>query len=180
MFKNILKILLSVIFLVSCSNSTDPDYNQYYDSLSNLDYKAAIAKGNEWHYSVPKIKTYVTTKEAVFEFPDGRVVKKSLPNDLFYMAVAPFVNGTHTCETHYPSSCDGEMKEKQFTVSAVDENENSVFNGNITSLKNGFIELWLPRNKNIKLSISYSGLNGTETLPTKDDSRTCITTIRLK
>ena len=179
--KNLLIILSTIsIILFGCSNSTDPDYNQYYDSLTGLDAKDAISLANDWHYSAPKIKTHVTTKEAIFEFPDGRVITKPLPNDSFYVAIAPYVNGTHACETHYPSSCDGEIKEKSVMVSATDENGNIVFNGSINTLKNGFFELWVPRNKNIKISISYNNMTGTETISTKDDSRTCITTIKLK
>ncbi len=179
--KNLNALLFLLGFLiVSCSNSTDPDYNQYYDSLTGLDAKAAISLANDWHYSAPKIKTHITTQEAVFEFPDGSVVKKALPTDSFYVAIAPYINGTHTCETHYPSSCDGEIKERTLNVNATDENGYVTFNGSINSLKNGFFELWLPRNKNIKISISYNNMIGTETISTKDDSRTCITTIKLK
>jgi len=180
MFKlNILTIFL-VSLLIGCSNSTDPDYNQYYDSLAGLDVKQSIALGNEWKFTAPKIKTHVTSQEAIFEFPSGRVIKKTIPIDSFYVAIAPYINTTHTCETHYPSSCDGEIKEKTLKVIVTDESTNILFNGNIKTLKNGFFELWLPRNKNIKIDIQYNSSIGTEIIPTKDDSRTCITTIKLE
>ena len=88
--KNLNALLFTLgFFIISCSNSTAPDYNQYYDSLTNLSVKESIAKGNEWKFSAPKIKTYVSTSEAVFEFPDGRVVKKTLPSDSFYVERPP-------------------------------------------------------------------------------------------
>ncbi|MBS4013344.1 MAG: CueP family metal-binding protein [Bacteroidetes bacterium] len=180
MIKQISLTILLVSIIIGCSNSSDPDYNSYYDSLTNLSAKESIAKGNDWKFSAPKIKTHVTSSEAIFEFPDGRVVKKTLPTDSFYVAIAPFINGTHTCETHYPSSCDGEMKEQTVKVIVTDESTNILFNGNINTLKNGFFELWLPRNKNIKIDIQYNSSIGTEIIPTKDDSRTCITTIKLE
>lgn len=85
---NALLFLLG-FFIISCSNSTDPDYKQYYDSLTGIDAKAAIALGNEWKELAPKIKTHVTPTEVIFEFPDGRTVKKNLPTDSFYVAIAP-------------------------------------------------------------------------------------------
>ena len=176
-------IILITVFcsiFLGCSNSTDPDYNSYYDSLTNLSVKESIAKGNEWKFSAPKIKTHVTTSEAVFEFPDGRVVKKPLPSDSFYVGIAPYINGTHTCETHYPSSCDGEIKEQTVKLIASDESGKVLINNSINTMKNGFFELWLPRNKNVKIQIEYNSMKGEETIPTNNDSRTCITTIKLK
>jgi hypothetical protein len=177
-----IQIILLVISLViiSCNSSTDPDYNKNYESLANLDAKQAIALGNEWRDSAPQIKTHITSTEVIMEFPDGRVVKKTLPDSLMYIAVAPYINTTHECATHYPSSCEGELIEKQVKLIAKEDNGNNYFDGNITTLKHGFFEIWLPRNKNIKLTISYNSLTGEETIPTKSDSRTCITTIKLK
>lgn len=178
-FKKYVIFVISII-AISCSNSTGPDYNLYYDSLTNLSAKESIAKGNDWKFSAPKIKTHVTTSEAIFEFPDGRTIKKTLPDNLMYLGIAPYINTTHSCETHYPSSCDGEIKEQTIKVLATDENGNVLFNNNIVTMKNGFFELWLPRNKNVKLQIEYNSLKGEETIQTNSDSRTCITTIKLK
>jgi hypothetical protein len=171
--------LLSIV-IISCNNSTDTDYNKNYESLTNLDAKQVIALGNEWRDSAPQIKTHITSTEVIMEFPDGRVVKKTLPESLMYIAVAPYINTTHECTTHYPSSCEGELFEKSVKLTAKDENGNIYCDGNITTLKHGFFEIWLPRDKNIKLSISYNSLSSEETIPTKSDSRTCITTIKLK
>lgn len=173
-------LLFSGLFYFGCSNSTDPNYNKYYDRLTNADAKTAIALGNEWKYSASKIKTHVTPQEVVIEFPDSRTVKKSLPADQMYIAVAPYINGTHACETHYPSSCEGEMKELTVSLIAKDGSGNFLYNGNIETMKNGFFELWLPRNQNITLQISYNSLSGSETIQTNSNSRTCITTIKLK
>lgn len=174
-------LLLLLIAIVSgCSNSTEPDYNKNFDSLTNLNAKQVIALGNEWRDSAPKIKTYITTSEVIMEFPDERVMKKSLPDSLMYLAVAPYFNTTHECEIHYPSSCSGELIEKSVKLTAKDANGTIYFDGNITTLKHGFFEIWLPRNKNIKLVITYDSKVGEESLSTNSDSRTCITTIKLQ
>ena len=60
------------------------------------------------------------------------------------------------------------------------ENGSIYFDGNITTLKHGFFEIWVPRNRNLTLTIKYNDLTGEEILSTNSDSRTCITTIKLK
>lgn len=175
-------ILCFMLLLVvsGCTNSNDVDYDKYFDFLSDLDAKSAVDLANEWRFSAPKITSFVTTKEVVFEFPNGKKVTKALPDSLVYIAIAPYINSTHTCETHYPSSCQGELTERTFFLTARDESENLLYEGEITTLKNGFFELWLPRGTNIQLSIKYGKLSGNETIPTVDGSRTCITTIKLE
>ena len=84
-----------------------------------------------------------------------------------YIAVAPYINTTHECSNHYPSSCEGELTQKSVKLTAKDDIGNIYFDGNIATLKHGFFEIWLPRNKNIKLTISYNSLNGEETIPTQ-------------
>lgn len=175
---SLIALSFALIVLGSCSDITDPDYSSQYDSLKNLSILETVAKTNEFRDSYPDIKSYITPKEIVFEFPDGRKFTKSIADTLMYIAIAPYTTTTHTCSTHYPSSCSAEMTEKAFKVVA-EENGTAIFDGNMTSLKHGFIEMWLPRNKDIKIKIEYSTMKGEEVIKTNDDSRTCITTIKL-
>jgi hypothetical protein len=150
------------------------------NALTNLDAKQAIALANDWRDTEPGITSYVTTTEVIFEFPDKRKVKKTLPDTAMYIAVAPYINTTHECSDHYMSSCSGELTEKTMKLTASDSNGIIYIDGNITTLKHGFFEIWLPRNKNVKLAISYNSLSGVEIISTNNNSRTCITTIQLK
>jgi hypothetical protein len=81
---------------------------------------------------------------------------------------------------HFMSSCQGELPEKAFEVKAVDFDGNVLVDDTISTLKNGFFELWLPRNRAISLRIK--GLNRTAggTIGTFDQSKTCVTTFRLR
>ncbi len=174
-----LYILLCLI-AIGCNHATDPTYNQDYNTINSLDVKAAISLANDWKFSNPKITSHVTPHELIIDFPDGRVIKKDLPVNEMYVAVAPYINFTHTCETHYLSSCQGELTEKTFQVNAKDDTGHELLDENIASMKNGFFELWLPRNKTIQLHVSYNSLSAGETVGTFDNSKTCITTINLK
>ncbi len=78
------------------------------------------------------------------------------------------------------SSCQAELPEKKFDVKAVDQDGNVLVDETIITLRNGFFELWLPRNRKIELRLQ--GLNRTTRgiIETFGDSNTCITTFQLR
>lgn len=172
--------LLTGFILFGCANATDPSYNSLVESLNGLDARQAIALANQWRDSTPKVKSHITPQEVIFDFPDGRTVKKTIPDSVMYIAVAPYITTTHTCSQHYPSSCKGEMSETTVRLKASDDSGNIYYDGDIKTLKYGFFEVWFPRNKAIKLEISYNSLTGQGIVATLSDSKTCITTINLK
>lgn len=71
------------------------------------------------------------------------------------------------------------MPEKEFHVKAIDQNGNVLVDETIATLRNGFFELWLPRNRRIQLSIEGLGRKAIGRIETFDKSKTCITTFRL-
>ena len=77
---------------IACSNA-DPDVAK----LNNIDAVQAIAIANEWNYSRKDITSYVTPREVVFKSSNDKVIKKiPLPKDKMMVAVAPYINTTHT------------------------------------------------------------------------------------
>jgi hypothetical protein len=77
------------------------------------------------------------------------------------------------------SSCQGELPKTKFNVKAVDKSGDIIADMPIYSQKNGFIELWLPRNRTIKLTIEGLNRSTTGVISTVDGSDTCITTYQL-
>lgn len=170
-------ILLAAIF--GCSSSSDSDYDKLYQSLEELNAKGALALANEWKFSASDIKSYINSDELVINFPDGREINKKLPDDEMCIAIAPYLSTTHTCSTHYPSSCQGEMVNKKIEVKATDKEGRILFDGFATTLRNGFIELWLPRNKYINIKIAYEGRTAEQVIGTFKGDNTCVTTMKL-
>jgi hypothetical protein len=92
-------IILSIILFLgtgwlflSCSKA-DPDVAR----LNNVDAVQAVAIANEWNYSRKDITSYVTPREVVFKSSNDKVIKKiPLPKDKMMVAVAPYINTTHT------------------------------------------------------------------------------------
>ncbi len=78
------------------------------------------------------------------------------------------------------SSCQGELAEKTFYVKATDKDGNVLFSDNIATLRNGFFELWLPRQRSVELTIKGMGRQVTGKIGTFDNSKTCITTFQLR
>ncbi len=78
------------------------------------------------------------------------------------------------------SSCQGELSEKEFDVKAVDQDGNVLVDKTIVTLRNGFFELWLPRNRKIGLRVQSLNRTAKGIIKTFDDSKTCITTFRLR
>ncbi len=78
------------------------------------------------------------------------------------------------------SSCQGEQVEKEFDVKAIDQDGNVLIDDTMATMRNGFIDLWLPRNRKIELTIEGLNRKVQGTIETFDYSKTCVTTFQLK
>ena len=78
------------------------------------------------------------------------------------------------------SSCQGELAEESFQVKAVDRKGNVLLDDTVATLRNGFMELWLPRGRTIMLTIQGFNRTARGVIGTFPDSDTCITTFRLR
>ena len=78
------------------------------------------------------------------------------------------------------SSCQGELAEKAFDVKAIDQDGNVLVDKPIATLRNGFFELWLPRDRSIRLRIKGLNRMAKGTIGTFDQSKTCVTTFQLR
>ena len=78
------------------------------------------------------------------------------------------------------SSCQGELAGKSFHVSAVDLDGNLLVNDTVTTLRNGFFELWLPRKRIIDLKIQGLNRKAQGKISTFDNGKTCVTTFQLR
>lgn len=124
------------------------------------------------------IEASITSEELVVTDGD-EVTKTSLPEDEFFVSVAPFVEMTHPCAVHSLTGCQGEMTEETFNVKITDESGNTVVDEEMTSFENGFIDLWLPREQTFTVEIEHDGKTSESEISTFEGDDTCITTMQL-
>ncbi|WP_416447031.1 CueP family metal-binding protein [Leucobacter sp. HNU] len=104
-----------------------------------------------------------------------------MPDDEFYISVAPYVDQTHECVYHSPTGCKGELQNADVHVTVTDSTTGAVlYDERTVTYDNGFVGLWLPRDFEGVLAIEGSGRKGQVSIRTVgDDQPTCITTLQL-
>ena len=147
--------------------------------LAEMDAREALDLANKWKTSNPQITSFITPDNLIFEFPDKKKVEISLPEDSMMIAIAPYVDKTHRCASHYISGCQGELVDVPVKVLAVKDDGTVLIDRTINTKSNGFIELWFPRNIDITLTLESLKRRVEGELSTFTDSNTCITTMQL-
>jgi len=77
------------------------------------------------------------------------------------------------------TGCQGELVEEEFDVLIEDEDGNVVLEDTLMSQTNGFIDLWLPRDKTYQVTIMQEGKTAELELSTFEGDDTCIATMQL-
>ncbi len=104
----------------------------------------------------------------------------ALPEERFYLSVAPFVQQTHECFYHSLTTCKGELAAKDVQVRIVDETTGRVLvDGAQTTFENGFVGFWLPRGMHGTLEVTADGKAGQTKISTDNTAPTCLTTVQL-
>lgn len=107
-------------------------------------------------------------------------VALTMPEDRFYVSVAPYVNDTHDCFYHSLTTCTGELSGESVQVTIVDRATGDVLvDEETTTFANGFVGFWLPRDIEGTIKVEYDGKTGEADLSTRDDGATCVTTLQL-
>lgn len=102
-----------------------------------------------------------------------------MPEDRFYLAVAPWTTTTHECFSHSLSGCQGELVGEEFDVRITDDSGAVLVEEDVTSYENGFVGFWLPKDITGTLEVSSEQGRAVEEFATSPDSPTCLTTVQL-
>jgi hypothetical protein len=153
---------------------------QLMDELQGVDGKQAMELANKWRQKNLDITSFVTPDAVNFKFKDGKTISVPLPNDQMVVSVAPYIDTTHKCATHYMSKCDAELKNMPVRVVAITAGGKTVIDKTFKTPPTGFIDLWLPRDQEIIISVSARGKKATGKIYTYRNSKTCNTTLKLE
>lgn len=102
-----------------------------------------------------------------------------LPEDSFYLSVAPYVDQTHECHFHSLTTCLGELSNEDVQVTIVDDAGDVIVDEQTTTFDNGFVGVWVPSDTEGTIEVSYNGMTGTTEFSSTDDAATCITDLQL-
>ncbi|WP_157184160.1 CueP family metal-binding protein [Evansella cellulosilytica] len=135
------------------------------------DYSTGNVGGNE--------VASITSHELIVTDSDQKETIYDLPADEFFVSIAPYVTETHPCAIHSLTGCQGELANAEFDIYIEDEEGNVILDEAVTSLENGFIDLWLPRDKTYHSIITFDGKTVESEFSTFEGDNTCITTMQL-
>lgn len=176
--KGKLLAMLLVISALSAGCSQENANNEAQAPQESVDIKELV---ND--YTVRKAKAAsasITSSELIVTDEDEKVTTYDLPEDEFFVSIAPFVNTTHPCDIHSLTGCQGELIEEDFDVHIEDSEGNVVLDEVKTTEANGFMDLWLPRNDTFTVTITQDTKETVSEITTFDQDNTCITTMRLE
>jgi len=167
--------LFIVTFTLSACSSNNALANIGLEDMSGKEILTGVADGS---IVVDGFGLSVYDDELVVILDNTRV-SVDMPEDEFYLSVAPFIESTHECAFHSATGCRGELKQEEFFVEFVDSDGNIILSESMMSMSNGFIDLWLPRDIEGTLTITQGELSTSKMISTEAGEPTCETTMQL-
>ena len=170
----ILFACLTVVLLSACSGN---GAEKEAENLSKEDIKDLVHG-----YTVDELEAQnasITSTELIVTDDNEEETVYDLPEDEFFVSIAPFVNETHPCEIHSLTGCQGELVDQDFDIQIKDSEGNMVLDDSKQTEANGFIDLWLPRDDTYNVSITQDGKTAESEISTFEGDDTCITTLQL-
>jgi len=169
-------VLTSFVFLpqLFTPNEEKTEMLKKYD-LAGLSVKDMVNKLDSITNEKDGLNASITGTTLIL-YDNDKEYDFKLPSNEFYLSFAPYINEVHPCQTHNLVSCRGELFNKELNVSIVKKDGTVIASQKVKSMNSGFIGIWLPRDIEATLTISYNGLSVTKTITTYAKSDTCITT----
>lgn len=173
-----LLLVAAVTLIASCRDSGSD--STLLSTINVQNPTIALQQANDLGMKGSPVTSYLLNDRIAFEDANGETLEVPLPDDVMVLAIAPFIENTHACRTHNISSCRGELPLSDFTVSVQQIDGDFAKELTLSTLENGFLELWLPKNGTYAVTIADGQLQAFEELSTFSSDRTCITTMQLQ
>ncbi|WP_079709631.1 CueP family metal-binding protein [Paraliobacillus ryukyuensis] len=173
--KFFLSILIISMVIVGCEQADSSKENSL-NGTKDQDIKDLVSE-----YS-----TGTVSADSASITPEQLIIKNNkkefvydVSNEDFFVSIAPYINQTHPCTNHSLTGCQGELVNETFQVYIKDNDGNVLVNKQMKSQKNGFFDLWLPRDKTYQVKIEQNGKVAKSEISTYNTDGTCITTMQL-
>ncbi len=173
-------VILSIILLMGCSSETEPE-TEAEVATESIDTESIKELVND--YTIDKLdakQASITSTELIIEENDNQKKVYQLPEEEFFVSIAPFKTETHECEIHSLTGCQGELVSESFDVEITNASGDVILDETKTTEANGFIDLWLPRNDTYTVIITQDDKRTESEISTFEGDKTCITTMQLQ
>lgn len=149
--------------------------------IEGLDARAAIDRLDRTPQAERErdVLASVRVDELLLRDADGAETTMPMPQDAFYLSVAPYETQTHECFYHSLTTCTGELPRTQVHVTVVDDAGQTLVDEDLETYDNGFVGMWLPRDISGTLTMTVDGKTGTAPIATGPEDLTCLTTLRV-
>ncbi len=144
-------------------------------NLAGLDVKAIVTELDSTIDEPKELSSSINGNFLTLQNGESKVELK-VPNDSFYLSFAPYENSTHPCGFHSLSGCRSELVNVVVHVLITDSQGKVITDEDMETMDNGFIGVWLPRNMNLNLAVTYNGKSASAPISTFAESETCLTT----
>jgi len=173
-FKIAVAFACIMIFLVACGGEGNSEDAK---SLDTKEMKELVQDYTTRNLQAESAS--ITSTELIVKDNDNQERVYDLPEDEFFVSIAPFINDTHPCDIHSLTGCQGELVEQDFDLQVTDSAGNVIIDEIKRTEANGFIDLWLPRNETYNVIITQDGKTTESEISTFEEDNTCITTMQL-
>jgi len=173
-FKTVAILVLVSILFVACSNENEGDKAKNMDTTDIKELVHDYTVGNAKASSAS-----ITSSELIVTDRNQRERTYDLPDDEFFVSIAPFINETHPCDIHSLTGCQGELANEDVDLLIENSSGDVILNEKKQTEANGFIDLWLPRDDTFNVTITQDGKKTTSVISTFDGDNTCITDMQL-
>ncbi|MET3428147.1 hypothetical protein BJ973_007359 [Actinoplanes tereljensis] len=178
MRRTLLAVAMSVLMLAGCAEAKVEPLARFglagksaVEVIDRLDRLALAERPADLKASVRPDALLVTA--------DGEERSLAIPDDKFYLSLAPYVEHTHECFHHSLTTCKGELAAAALEVRIVDQAGAVLVEGARTTFANGFVGFWLPRGITGTVRVTYAGKTAESAFSTGPDAPTCLTTLQL-
>lgn len=165
-------MLAALLFLAAGCGGKAPEARLDDAALRQLVHDLSVGK-------VQAASASISSTELVVTDGKGERTVYGLPEDAFFVSIAPYYEHTHPCAIHSLTGCQGELPRTSFDLAVEDESGAMILKKTVVTPDNGFIDLWLERDKTFRVTISRDGHRAVQHISTFEGDPTCITTMRL-
>lgn len=177
MKKIILMVAALVVVVAGIVMITSQNEDTSSNQMAREDVKQLVQ-----HYSANRMvqaSASINSHQLIVKEEGAEPVTYALPEDEFFVSIAPFKQETHPCAIHSLTGCQGELVNEAFEVYIVDTDGNEIIKQTMNTLSNGFIDLWLPRDRTYHVVIKQGDQLAESELSTFEGDHTCVTTMQL-